>query len=183
MKSVIFASSNQHKFNEVRLILLPRGISVKQARINLVEIQSDSLEEIAKLKAKSAFALVGNPVMVEDDGLFIHSLNGFPGQYSSFVFSTIGNKGILNLLAGSAHRSASFRSVLAYFDGRKMTITEGRVEGKISDAITEGQGWGYDPVFIPSGTRLTFAELGERKNEYSHRRKALEKFADEMSRS
>jgi XTP/dITP diphosphohydrolase len=119
---------------------------------------------------------VGRKVIVEDDGLFVDSLSGFPGQYSSFVFKTIGNDGILKLLAGSTKRSAYFLSLIAFYDGRILSISEGRVNGRITDRITEG-GWGYDPIFVPDGTDLTFAELEKNKNEYSHRKRALEKFA------
>ena len=173
---LVFASTNQNKFREVQSILAANGISVDFAQINLAEIQSDSLEEIAREKAKSAFLQVGRPVIVEDDGLFIEALNGFPGQYSSNAFKTVGNEGILKLLAGLPDRSASFRSLIAFNDGKHMSISEGRVDGKISETITEG-GWGYDPIFVPAGTTLTFAQLKESKNEYSHRKKALDSFA------
>jgi XTP/dITP diphosphohydrolase len=108
--------------------------------------------------------------------LFINSLGGFPGQYSSFVFRTLGNDGILKLLSGSIDRSAYFLSLIAFYDGRVLSIHEGRVNGRISDRMTEG-GWGYDPIFTPDNSDLTFAELKENKNEYSHRKRALEKFA------
>jgi XTP/dITP diphosphohydrolase len=173
---VTFASTNQNKHREVQSILSPHGIEVEFAQVNLVEIQSDSLEEIAREKAKSAFAKVGSLVIVEDDGLYIDALNGFPGQYSSHAFKTLGNEGILKLLEGSPNRSAYFRSLIAFYDGREMSISEGRADGRISGKITEG-GWGYDPVFIPAGTDLTFAQLKEKKNDYSHRKRALEKFA------
>jgi XTP/dITP diphosphohydrolase len=176
LRTVTFASANQNKYREVHSILSSHDIAVDFAHVNLVEVQSDSLEEIAREKAKSAFVQAGRPVIVEDDGLFIDALKGFPGQYSSFVYKTIGNEGILKLLAGSAERSASFRSLIAFYDGKSLSISEGRVDGSISDKITEG-GWGYDPIFIPAGTDLTFAQLKEKKNEHSHRRKALEKFA------
>jgi XTP/dITP diphosphohydrolase len=176
LRAVTFASTNQNKYREVQSILSSHGIVVDFAQVNLVEVQSDSLEEIAREKAKSAFAHVGRPVIVEDGGLFVDALKGFPGQYSSFVYKTIGNEGILKLLAGSAGRSASFRSLIAFYDGRSLSISEGRVDGSISDKMTEG-GWGYDPIFIPGGTGLTFAQFKDKKNEYSHRRKALEKFA------
>ena len=176
MRAVTFASTNQNKYREVQSILSPHGIAVDFAQVNLVEVQSDSLEEIAREKAKSAFAQAGRPVIVEDDGLFIDALKGFPGQYSSFVYRTIGNEGVLKLLEGQAGRSASFHSLIAFYDGKSMSISEGRVNGRISDRITEG-GWGYDPIFIPAGKDLTFAQLKDKKNEYSHRRKALEKFA------
>jgi XTP/dITP diphosphohydrolase len=155
---------------------LTRSIAVDFSHTYLVEIQSDSLEEIAREKAKAAFAKVKRKIIVEDDGLFIDSLSGFPGQYSSFVFKTLGNDGILKLLAGSTKRSAYFLSMIAFYDGRILSISEGRVNGRITDRITEG-GWGYDPIFVPDGTDLTFAELDESKNEYSHRKRALEKFA------
>ncbi|HEU4605172.1 MAG TPA: RdgB/HAM1 family non-canonical purine NTP pyrophosphatase [Nitrososphaera sp.] len=176
MRAVTFASTNENKYREVKSILAAHGISVDFAQVNLVEVQSDSLEEIATEKAKSAFAQVGRPAIVEDDGLFIDALKGFPGQYSSHAFRTIGNAGIIKLLAGSANRSAYFLSLIAFYDGQKLSISEGRAGGSISETIAEG-GWGYDPIFVPAGTSLTFAQLKEHKNEYSHRRKALEKFA------
>ena len=176
MGTITFASTNQNKYLEVQLILSTQNISVNFAQTCLVEVQSDSLEEIARQKAKTAFAKLGRPVIVEDDGLFIDSLGGFPGQYSSFVFRTIGNDGILKLLAGSANRSAYFRSLIAFYNGKTLSISEGRVDGRISDRITEG-GWGYDPIFMPAGTYLTFAQLKKSKNQYSHRKRALEKFA------
>jgi XTP/dITP diphosphohydrolase len=177
VETITFASTNQNKYLEVQSILSTRNISVNFSRTHLVEVQSDSLEEIAREKAKTAFAKVGRPVIVEDDGLFIDSLGGFPGPYSSFVFKTIRNDGILKLLAGSAKRSAYFCSLIAFYNGKTMSVSEGRVDGRISDRITEGGGWGYDPIFMPAGTDLTFAQLKKRKNEYSHRKRALEKFA------
>jgi XTP/dITP diphosphohydrolase len=177
METITFASTNQNKFFEVQSILLTQNLSVEFVKTQLVEIQSDSLEEIAREKVKTAFAKVGRQVIVEDDGLFIDSLGGFPGQYSSFVFRTIGNNGILKLLAGSANRSAYFRSLIAFCNGITLSISEGRVDGRISEMVTEGGGWGYDPIFVPDGIDLTFAELNKSKNEYSHRRRALEKFA------
>ncbi|MEW6603880.1 MAG: XTP/dITP diphosphatase [Thermoproteota archaeon] len=173
---VIFASTNQNKFREVQSILAALNISVDFAQIGLIEIQSDSLEEIVREKAKSAYMQVNRPVIVEDDGLFIEALKGFPGQYSSHAYKTIGNEGILKLLAGSTNRNASFRSLIAFYDGDHLSISEGRVDGRISEKITEG-GWGYDPIFIPAGTDLTFAQSNENKNRYSHRKKALDNFA------
>jgi XTP/dITP diphosphohydrolase len=178
---VTFASTNQNKFREVQSILAAHKIHADFAQISLVEIQSDSLDEIAKEKAKNAFAQVDKPVIVEDDGLFIDFLKGFPGQYSSHAFKTIGNAGIMKLLAGSANRNASFRSSIAFYDGNRLSVSEGRIDGRISEKVTEG-GWGYDPIFIPSGIDLTFAQLKENKNQYSHRKKALDNFASWYSK-
>lgn len=176
MRTITFASTNQNKYREVHSILSAHDIGADFAQLNLIEIQSESLEEIAGEKAKSAFAQLGRPIIVEDDGLFIDALKGFPGQYSSHAFKTIGNDGIMKLLAGSTNRNALFRSLIAFYDGKRLSISEGRVDGTISDKITEG-GWGYDPIFVPDGTSLTFAQLKDRKDEYSHRKKALNNFA------
>jgi XTP/dITP diphosphohydrolase len=84
---------------------------------------------------------------------------------------------VLRLLAGSEDRSATFRSLIAYFDGKTASLSDGIVEGTISVQPSEG-GWGYDPIFIPAGSSLAFAELRAEKNKFSHRKKALEKFAE-----
>ena len=94
---LFFVSSNNHKYQEAKSILDSFGIKLGFFRLNLEEIQSDSLKDIALKKARDAFSKCKKPLIIEDDGLFINSLNGFPGPYSSYVFKTIGNKGILNL--------------------------------------------------------------------------------------
>ncbi len=175
MRKVAFASTNQNKFREVQAILAQRGIEAEFAQTELTEIQSDSLEEIAREKAASAFAKVSGPVIVEDDGLFVRALGGFPGQYSSYVFKTVGNTGILRLLSGTQDRSAYFVSLIAFSDGNDVRVFEGRVPGTIAVQEAKG-GWGYDPIFVPDGAKKAYAEL-ENKNDYSHRRKALDLFA------
>ncbi|MFZ8908233.1 MAG: RdgB/HAM1 family non-canonical purine NTP pyrophosphatase [Nitrosopumilaceae archaeon] len=170
---LFFASSNNHKFKEAKNILEEFGIHLGFFRCNLEEIQSDSLKEIAKHKATQAFEKLKKPVIVEDDGLFIDSLNGFPGPYSSYVFKTIGNKGILNLL--KQKRRANFVSIISYHDKNLQKYFDSKANGTISKKII-GKGWGYDPIFIPSNYKKTFAQL-ENKNKVSHRFKALKKFA------
>lgn len=179
MQIITFASTNPDKFREVESILAARRIQASFARLELVEIQSDSLEEVAQEKAKSAYSRVKKPVMVEDDGLFVDALAGFPGPYSSYVFKTIGNAGVLKLLKDeSKGRSATFRSLIAFFDGSTLQLFEGQARGSISEKISPG-GWGYDPIFMPDGAAgMTFAGLAGGKNDYSHRRRALDKFAD-----
>jgi len=168
-----FASSNIHKFNEAKKILNNFGIQIGFFKCKLEEIQSDSLTEIAKHKAKLAFLKCKKPVIVEDDGLFIDSLNGFPGPYSSYVFQTIGNKGILQLL--KQNRKAKFSSLISYCDQKCNETFESKLNGIISKKIS-GKGWGYDPIFIPQNQKNTFAKL-ENKNKLSHRFKSLKKFS------
>jgi XTP/dITP diphosphohydrolase len=171
---VLFVSSNKNKFNEARNILSKNEINLGFFKTSLKEIQADSIKEIAALKADEAYRKCHKPVIVEDAGLFIESLNGFPGPFSSYVFKTIGNSGILRLL--KTNRQAKFQSVVAYCDNKYgVVLFDAKVEGKISKN-SKGKGWGYDPIFIPNGQSKTYATLSN-KDEISHRYKALKKFS------
>lgn len=178
LRRIIFASTNEGKFNEIYLHLKSFKIDIEFVKFEIVEIQSNKLEEIALEKSKAAYKKIGRPLIVEDTGLFIESLKGFPGPYSSYVLKTIGNQGILDLLLGRTNRSALFRSILAYNDGNNNITFCGDTKGNICDHITEG-GWGYDPIFIPEGSSVTYAELGvTNKIGISHRTHALNNFAE-----
>ncbi|MHA1668553.1 MAG: non-canonical purine NTP pyrophosphatase, partial [Candidatus Heimdallarchaeaceae archaeon] len=142
------------------------------------EIQASSLKEIA-LKScvrllESDRELKKAKFFVEDAGLFIHSLNGFPGPYSSYVFNTIGNKGIIDLMKTKTDKTAYFESVIAYYDGRTIKTFEGKTEGEIILQKKGDKGFGFDPIFQPKGKKITFAEMSlKSKNLYSHRQKSL----------
>ena len=150
MNVIFFVSNNIHKYFEIKSIIHDRTIDLDLNfyKQNIVEIQDEKIEKIAIEKAKSAYNIVKRPIIIEDDGLFINSLNGFPGQYSSYVFKSIGNRGILRLLEGSRARSAFFKSIFVYTNGIITRAFIGQINGKISATITDG-GWGYDPIFIP----------------------------------
>jgi XTP/dITP diphosphohydrolase len=182
MNVIFFVSNNINKYFEVKSMLHDRTTDLDLIfyKQNIVEIQDEKIEKIAIEKAKSAYNIVKRPIIIEDDGLFVNSLNGFPGQYSSYVFKSIGNRGILRLLKGSRARSAFFKSIFVYTNGIITSVFIGKINGKISATITDG-GWGYDPIFIPSkdyNNNKTFATLSKtnKKNELSHRRIALDKF-------
>jgi len=170
---LFFTSANNHKYLEAKNILDAFGIKISFFKSNLEEIQSSSLKEIALKKAKDAYSKCGKPVIIEDDGLFIDSLGGFPGPYSSYVFKTIGNNGILNLLKNN--RKAKFVSIITYCDKTTLQSFDAKLDGVISNS-QKGKGWGYDPIFIPKNSKKTFAEINN-KNELSHRYKALKKFS------
>ena len=174
---LFFASSNNHKFEEVKRILTDQGLEINFSKINLEEIQSNSLSEIAKRKAIDAFSKVQKPLIIEDDGLFIDSLNGFPGPYSSYVYDTIGNKGLIQLLENIESRNAKFVAIVAYCNGiDDVELFESSISGKISLFIEDG-GWGYDPIFIPDGETKTYANVSDKDN-FSHRAASLKKFSD-----
>jgi XTP/dITP diphosphohydrolase len=171
-----FASTNEAKYMEIKSILQRHNLVLKFCKMGIKEIQSDSIREIAIEKSRYAFSHINGPVIVEDDGLFINELNGFPGPYSAFVFKTIGNIGILDLLRKYKDRSAEFVSIIAFSNGQTQQIFEGKIRGQIAGDITEG-GWGFDPIFIPSGSHLTFGQLQNiKKQELSHRTNALLQF-------
>lgn len=170
---IYFASSNKHKYQEVKKILNSFGIEIGFFKIELEEIQSNSLKDIATKKAKDAFSKCKKPVIIEDDGLFIESLSGFPGPYSSYTFQTIGNTGILNLLKNN--RKAKFVSIITFCDKKNLQSFDAKINGTISKSL-KGKGWGYDPIFSPINSSKTFAEL-KNKNQISHRYKALKKFS------
>jgi len=183
MREIYFVSNNLNKYSEIKSMLDDKiiDLDLKFCKQDIIEIQDEKIENIAMEKAKSAYSIVNKPILIEDDGLFINSLNGFPGQYSKFISKSIGNKGIIRLLKSSSDRSAFFKSIFVYNDGIIAKLFYGKINGKISSTITTG-GWGYDPIFIPltrnSKKGITFAKLSQtnKKNELSHRRIAFYKF-------
>lgn len=175
MNTIIFASNNDNKFNEIRAFLIQYDIRLNQCKLDLPEIQSDLLEKIASKKAEVAFAVIREKLIVEDTGLFIDALNSFPGPYSSYVFRTIGNSGIINLLSKKSNRLATFKSVVAFSNGKLVRIFAGRVRGTISNRMGK-KGWGYDPIFVPIKQHNTYGDIGARKIEISHRTIAMKKF-------
>jgi len=177
---VLFATSNVHKFQEVSEILLEYDIVVERADIKGFEIQSNSLEEIATVSVKRVVSLRGEAAIVEDSGLFIESLKGFPGPYSSYVFETLGNSGVLQLMKGLDSRMACFKSVIVYLKQDSQPISfQGVALGRISEAPLGSRGFGFDPIFIPEGgDGGTFAQISvDEKNSLSHRSKATRRFA------
>lgn len=177
-----FITSNKGKFREVNLKLAQAGYEIVQKSISYPELQAESLEEVVSFGLSSIKIKTKNPIIIEDAGLFIKALNDFPGVYSSFVFKTIGCKGILRLMAGAREREALFKSVIALKFKNKTKIFSAECSGKISKKILGKGGFGYDPIFIPRGKKKTFAEMTtEEKNKYSHRGKAVEKLAEYLS--
>lgn len=185
---VFFATGNQHKFNEARSILANLDIAVGMLRIKDTEIQSHSLVKIAQTSARAAFKRCNLPVIVEDAGLFVEDLHGFPGPYAAYVYETIGNKGLLRLMEKVENRKARFSSVIAYYDNIEAPVVfEGNVEGSLTIGERIGSsksGFGFDPIFQPDGCAKTFAEMTiEEKNNFSHRSKAVRKFAEWYKKS
>lgn len=179
-KVAYFVTSNVHKFLEARKVLEEYKLATAQLRVDATEIQDESLENIAKFSALDAVKNCGLPVFVEDAGLFVEALGGFPGPYSKYVYNTVGLKGILKLMDGVENRNAYFMSVVAYASpNEKPTCFVGKVNGTIISEMKGSSGFGYDPIFVPlGGDGRTFALMStEEKNVFSHRAEALRLFA------
>ncbi len=178
MRKIIFVTGNAHKVKEANDILSSLGITVEQNDCGYPELQEDEPEPIAAFGAEWAADKLNSEVMVDDSGLFIEVLGGFPGPYSAYVFDKLGNKRILKLMEEETARRAVFKCVIGYcIPGEKALVFSGEVAGEIADDIRGDGGFGYDPVFLVG--EKTFGEMtSEEKNRLSHRYRALIKFAE-----
>ena len=180
MIKIHFVTRNKGKFREVETLAKQYGIIVEQLEVDKLEIQADDIREVALYAARYVFEKIGRNknIVVEDAGLFINALRGFPGPYSSYVYKTIGIYGILKLMDNVKDRSAFFKTVVVFKSpwlGEK--IFEGIVHGKIALRAKGSMGFGFDPIFIPEGSTKTFAEMSiEEKNKFSHRAIAFKRF-------
>lgn len=162
---IYFVTSNNGKFAEAREIF---G-DLEMRNIGYTEIQADTLEEVATYGIKEVADRQKGPVMIEDAGLFIRALKGFPGVYSAYVQKTLGNTGILRLMQGLDDRDAFFKSVVAYVEpGVEPVMFSGEVHGKIGFEQRGEKGFGYDPIFYIGEESLGEMET-EEKNRISHR--------------
>jgi XTP/dITP diphosphohydrolase len=182
---IYFITGNKNKFDEVSKIFLSEDINYEllQKDIETVEIQANSIKDVALFKLNSVKEKIKGSFFIEDAGFFVDQpLNGFPGVYSSYVMKTLGNEGILKLIHDSKDTKAHFSAVIAlYFQPLNNIFTfEGEVKGKISETIRGEHGFGFDPIFIPDVLpNSTFAELPtSEKNKVSHRSIAIKKLID-----
>lgn len=178
MKQIVFATNNPHKLEEIRQIA---GTNLKI--LSLAEIgchddipeTADTLEGNALIKARYIKEKYGYDCFADDTGLEIVALGNEPGVYSARYAGEDCNpqrnmEKVLNKMAGIKERQASFRTVIALIWGNKTHLFEGSIPGEITTEKRGDAGFGYDPIFQPTGYTLTFAELGEEeKNKISHR--------------
>lgn len=186
MNRLLFLTGNTGKLEEARHFFAPLGYDVQQFLIDgevpkVVEPQADNLRFVAQSKIEQALVYLGTSeqraaVLVEDAGLFIDELHGFPGVNSATILEQIGLSGVLNIMGGMNNRGAEFRACAAIWDGNQIIFGEGICRGEITEEVRGGGGFGYDPIFSPTeeGTERTFAEMSlAEKGKYSHRKNAL----------
>ncbi|MCU7693028.1 RdgB/HAM1 family non-canonical purine NTP pyrophosphatase [Haoranjiania flava] len=188
---LIFATNNQNKINEIRKVVSEEIdiITLKQAGIDIdIPEPYDTLQENAATKSKTIFEMTGKNCFSEDTGLEVNTLGGAPGvksaRYAGEPANDAGNiQKLLIELHGQEDRSAQFRTVISLILDEKEYFFEGICTGTITTEARGGNGFGYDPVFVPDGSDKTFAEMNmDEKNIFSHRKKATKKLVDFLNK-
>ena len=175
----VLVTGNRGKVAEARTAT---GLDLEAVDMDLQEIQSLDYHEVLRAKAAEAWRRIGRPLIVEEAGLDLSALNGFPGPLVKWMLEAVGAEGIARTAAALGEVRASARCFLLYMDGDREILAEGRTEGI---AILPGRGkngFGWDPVFLPLGSKRTFAELtGAEKDAVSHRGKAWREMMNKLS--
>jgi len=181
---ITFVTTNPGKFREVSEMLGPAGVRLRRLDRAYPEVQADRLQDVVAFAEGIVAREVPGEFLIDDSGLFVDALGGFPGVYSSYAYRTIGPAGILTLMRGEARRSARFETVfLLGRRGRPPRIFRGVCEGAIARTPRGRGGFGFDPIFVPRGSPRTFGEMSlAEKNAVSHRAKAAEALARHLRR-
>ncbi len=177
-KTVLLITGNAGKYREAARIAEGYGIGVKMLDYPKIEIQSNSNEHVSMVAALLAYSHLGAPLVVEDSGIFINALNGFPGVLAHFIKGGIGIEGVLKLMEGKKDRSAFFKAAVSYVDNDAVKCFTGICRGSIShkEIGEPEESLPFDSVFMPEGSKVTFAEMGvDEKSRYSHRAEAFKK--------
>ena len=173
-----FATKNENKIREVNEIL---GRSLEQISVELFEPQGVKVEDVVREKAKDAFHKTGKFVLVEDTSLELVAWNGLPGSLIKWFLDTVGNEGILRMLAQETNRKAIVKTAVGFFDGAQVRVFVGKVSGTIPETVRGTGGFGWDPIFVPDGHEKSFAEMtSAEKNSISMRKLALERMKSEL---
>ncbi|MFD2162043.1 RdgB/HAM1 family non-canonical purine NTP pyrophosphatase [Paradesertivirga mongoliensis] len=186
MRTLVFATNNQHKLEEVQAIV---GNNFALRSLKDIGCEADipetgtTFEENASQKSRYIFDHFGLDCFSDDSGLEIDALNGEPGVYSAHYSGTRDTEAnlqlVLDKLGSNPNRGARFRCVISLILNGKEHFFEGSVEGTITTGRSGKSGFGYDPVFQPLGYKETFSEMSaQEKNQISHRGRAMEKLVE-----
>ena len=170
LDTLTFVTGNEHKRREAERIL---GTSLRVERLDLPEIQGLDLMEILRAKGREAQRRLGMPVLVEETGLELAALGGFPGPLVRWMLESIGAHGIARIGLALGNPSVTARCAVLAFDGTREAVGEGMAHGTLVDPPRGDAGFGWDPVFQPAGESRTYAELGRvEKDRLGHRGRA-----------
>ncbi|MDD3398785.1 MAG: RdgB/HAM1 family non-canonical purine NTP pyrophosphatase [Candidatus Methanomethylophilaceae archaeon] len=177
-------TSNPGKVEEYRAALSVLGIEMEHRRFPYMEPQVDDLNEVVRHGLEELRSQGLQDFIIDDSGLFVESLKGFPGVYSAYALKTLGNNGLLRLLDGQEQRRAEFQCCIGCSrDGMPDIVVRGSCQGVILTKEQGEGGFGFDPIFSPDGER-SFAQMGtEEKNAMSHRGRAVQALAEALRES
>lgn len=162
MKDLIYVTGNQYKLFTAKKFLEPCGINVIGKKIGCIEIQADTIEEVAVYSAEYAANILKCAVLKNDMGLVIPALNNFPAAYTHYVEDTLGEMGILKLMNGVKEREAYFLECLAYAEpGKKTKVFYSKTSGTLAQNTSGVYGWSWDRIFIPNGHIKTMANFDD----------------------
>ena len=151
-----YVTGNWAKILSAKQKLEPLGFEIEQIKMDVPELQDDSIEKIAKESARWASNKLKCSVIKNDSGLCIDALNGFPGPYTHYAGDTIKEDGVLKLLEGVENRKAQFVEVIAYCEyGKEPVAFSSITEGTIAKEKLGQYGWSWDFIFIPEGENKT----------------------------
>jgi non-canonical purine NTP pyrophosphatase (RdgB/HAM1 family) len=153
---ILLATSNEHKARAIQALL---GRPVQHLKLDLAEIQAIDVKEVIEHKAREAYRLAGRPVLVEDTSLSFHAWNGLPGALIRWFVETVGNEGICQMLVSYEQLDATAETCLGYFDGQAFVAFSGVIDGQIARSPRGAGGFGWDPIFVPTGWSKTLAEM------------------------
>lgn len=171
--NIYFMSKNRFKHEEALQILAPLGIHVEADHTEIHELQTTDTEVLVRDKAVRAFQKLGRPLFVEHTGLYLDMLGGFPGGLTQIFWDSLQKERFAALFASAEHKVVA-KTTIGYVDGNRVHLFYGETDGRIVSPPRVDHGFQWDCVFVPDGGESSFSEMGERKNEVSMRRKALE---------
>ncbi|MEY8199436.1 MAG: non-canonical purine NTP pyrophosphatase [Colwellia sp.] len=177
-----FVSKNDHKVREVNEILSDVGVEVIAAKYKINEIQTEDVNGLVRDKLLKAFKLVGRPVFVEHTGLYVESLNEFPGGLTQIFWDKLQADEFSTLLGSGDNNRVIAKTIIGYCDSMKVYLFEGSIKGSITPEPRGDREFQWDCIFVPEGETETFAEMGSRKNEISMRKIAFDKFKEFLSK-
>lgn len=189
MNTLVFATNNQHKLDEVQA-MIGNTIQLKTLKeincLDEIPETGNTFQENASQKSRFIFERYGLDCFSDDSGLEVDFLNGDPGvntaHYSGTRDSVSNMQHLLSQLGSSPNRNARFRCVISLILDGKEYFFEGVAEGSISNHLSGTSGFGYDPIFIPEGYNRTYSELSaSEKNSISHRGKAIQALSSFLS--
>ncbi len=182
MNKIIFITSNLHKLKEAKNVLSPLGFEVINERLELIEPNDLTQEEIVIYKAKQAYEILKKPLIVDDSGIYFESFNDFPGIFTKMIIKTLKYSGIKDLLINRS-RKAFFKTMLCYIDNKGFKVFSGIANGEISiekkGELDKDLPNPFSYIFIPEGLKITMDKLtDEELKQVSHRAKAFKKLAE-----